>query len=101
MSERKIVVTVDEESMGNLWHHVDEYCDTLRDALEEEFPDAEISVKPERRLVNGGKTEVYGWDDTYRWDAMKHCGGRESDRVLDRVSELMSEVYYRYEWAED
>ncbi|MDY0036716.1 MAG: hypothetical protein RBS05_12475 [Zoogloea oleivorans] len=54
MSNLKIEVTVDQESMGEGWEDVERFCEMLAEALEGEYPEAVISVEPECSTLNGG-----------------------------------------------
>lgn len=84
MSNRSILVMVDEDSMGNDWDEVDAFCHTLAETLSAEFPETEITVKPERNAVNGGRTEIGG-----DWDS--YVGGE--DRVYTLVKHRSEQIF--------
>lgn len=85
MSKREIEITVDQESMGDEsgWEKVGRFCEMLQEAVSNEFPAADVTVKPERSTINGGRIEIYG-----DWD------GYASEDVVRSVIKHWSETIY-------
>lgn len=73
----------------------DNYAHLLRNALEDAFPDAEISVVYQRasgELPYACKTQVYFYTDT--------PDHQEEKRIIETVEQIMGDVYERFdEWA--
>lgn len=92
MSNREISITIDQASMGTAeaWERVDQFCDLLQEAIQNEYPDSTVTVESETSTFNGGRVMISG-----EWDGY---ASRGEAGVRDVITHWKEQIFCSGEW---